>query len=115
MPIENLLDEARRRPGFIERLRRRMEEDKTILDRLAASDDQKIRPLLVQFYRCGRIHQGRGWVKCRTPETCYEKGCQQVSAVPLKTFRDGCWHSAFCSAVGNPCPIDCLGRTGDEA
>lgn len=33
--------------------------------------------------------------------------------VPAQTFREGGWHSPFCSAVGNPCPINCKGREGD--
>ncbi len=34
-----------------------------------------IRPVLVQFYRCGRAQRDRGWVKCTVPATCEIQGC----------------------------------------
>ena len=44
--LRELIDPARQRPGFIERLQRRIREDKSILDRLAASerDDHSCAP-----------------------------------------------------------------------
>jgi len=39
-----------------------------------------VKPLLVQFYRCGRASRSRAWTKCRTPELCTEKGCQELES-----------------------------------
>jgi hypothetical protein len=34
-----------------------------------------VRPLLVQWYRCGMALRGRGWRRCTAPAECKAGGC----------------------------------------
>lgn len=34
-----------------------------------------IKPLLVQWWRCGKGSKERGWRRCTTADECNEKGC----------------------------------------
>lgn len=36
------------------------------------------RPLLVQFWRCGKAHSDRGWSRCQTPDECRKGGCVKM-------------------------------------
>lgn len=35
-------------------------------------------PVLIQWWRCGKAHAGKGWTTCKTPEACSRDGCVKV-------------------------------------